>query len=434
MQPNDRRFLIGLIALTLLIRGGVLIAQKSRLDDDIDAYRGIAEQLVQGEGFSHPATGRPTAFRPPLYPLLLAGVLSLGMGNLGIAVLHLLLGVATVLSTWRLGLRLNLGNGAQWAAVLIAFDPLLIQYSTVPMTETLCTFFSVLALNLLVPLPQSRRKQIGAGAVLGLCILSRPTFLAFAGLMILVWIVQAWKAKEAKSFPWSVLLGMAVVTSPWMIRNQIILGRPKLTTTHGGYTLLLGNNPVFYREVVEAPWGTTWKGDSLKRWQNSLEEEMKSVNVRTELGRDRWMYERARRQIAENPGLFFRACLLRFLRFWNVLPPETARDAIGRLWNRACELAGLESWKSAAGVVEKIVSYGIALFYGLLIGSFAIGVFRLTRREWPSDWPMVLLIAGFCAVHLIYWSNTRMRAPVMPAIGLLAVRAWTRKSQNHCSQ
>jgi hypothetical protein len=27
-------------------------------------------------------------------------------------------------------------------------------------------------------------------------------------------------------------------------------------------------------------------------------------------------------------------------------------------------------------------------------------------------------------VHLIYWSNTRMRAPVMPAVVLLAVRAW----------
>ncbi|MCA9069487.1 MAG: hypothetical protein KDA84_11210, partial [Planctomycetaceae bacterium] len=61
----------------------------------------------------------------------------------------------------------------------------------------------------------------------------------------------------------------------------------------------------------------------------------------------------------------------------------------------------------------------------LLILRFAAGLVRLRGRDWSIWWPLVLMIATFCAVHLVYWSNTRMRAPVMPAVALLAVRTWS---------
>jgi hypothetical protein len=37
---------------------------------------------------------------------------------------------------------------------------------------------------------------------------------------------------------------------------------------------------------------------------------------------------------------------------------------------------------------------------------------------------LALLIASFCAVHLFYWTDARMRAPVMPAVVLFAARVW----------
>jgi len=48
-----------------------------------------------------------------------------------------------------------------------------------------------------------------------------------------------------------------LVLSPSMIRNLALFGEPVWTTTHGGYTLALANNPVYYRNVLD---GEPWPG------------------------------------------------------------------------------------------------------------------------------------------------------------------------------
>ncbi|MFX9077435.1 hypothetical protein ABTN32_20465, partial [Acinetobacter baumannii] len=53
-------------------------------------------------------------------------------------------------------------------------------------------------------------------------------------------------------------IGTILTVSPWLVRNWLVFGVPILTTTHGGYTLLLGNNSVFTQDVVQQPWGTVW--------------------------------------------------------------------------------------------------------------------------------------------------------------------------------
>jgi hypothetical protein len=35
---------------------------------------------------------------------------------------------------------------------------------------------------------------------------------------------------------------------------------------------------------------------------------------------------------------------------------------------------------------------------------------------------VVLLIVAFMAVHAVYWTDARMRAPLIPAVALLAAR------------
>jgi hypothetical protein len=225
------------------------------------------------------------------------------------------------------------------------------------------------------------------------------------------------------------LMGLLLAVLPWGIRNAVAIGEFRLTTTHGGYTLLLGNNPVFYREVVEAPLGTTWKAESLANWQASLEEEMKNTDpeVKTEPQRDRWMARKARQHIAENPGLFLRASGLRFLRFWSVFPPESALDAVETFWEKVCRKLRLP-WEQASETIGRVAGWSVAVFYAGIIGSFLIGLVRLDRAQWSLWWPLVLMILCFSAAHLIYWSNTRMRAPVMPAVVLLAVSAWALRS------
>lgn len=425
LLDSRNRGLIALILLTLAVRGGVLLLQEDRLDDDVDAYLGIAKQMADGAGFCVPGSNQPTAFRPPLYPLMLAFVQS-AAGRIGIILLHLALGVGTVFLVWRLGRRLLSDSAARFAACLIAFDPLLLQYSTQPMTETLCAFLSAWALNLMVPFPESRWRQLGLGLVLGVCTLGRPTFLVFGFVLVVGWLYQFWRTAKPLRGAGLVLLGMLLGIAPWGIRNAMVFREFCITTTHGGYTLLLGNNPVFYEEVIKASWGTDWDGESLNRWQGSLETEIRDTapDVQTEFERDRWMSRRAMFHIKENSGLFLRSCGHRFLWFWNAFPPQSALDRAKSFWKRLCERLGLPRLASAANFVARKAYGVVALFYLVLFGSFIWGLARLQRDEWRTWWPLALLIASFCAVHLVYWTDARMRAPVMPAVVLLAARAW----------
>jgi hypothetical protein len=62
-----------------------------------------------------------------------------------------------------------------------------------------------------------------------------------------------------------------------------------------------------------------------------------------------------------------------------------------------------------------------ALWYVLLFLLAAIGAYAkgLDLGRVPWLWPVLMCLA-FTVVHGVYWSDLRMRAPLMPAVCLLA--------------
>jgi 4-amino-4-deoxy-L-arabinose transferase-like glycosyltransferase len=144
-HPAPMRTVLLLVSLTVLVRGAAMLAAPDALRDDVDRYRAVAENLYHRGVFA--TLEAPTAYRPPLYPLLLVPAVALGAwSSVGIAALHLALGVGTVLLTWRLGQQARLGGWALVAAVLVACDPILVRQSTLVMTETPAAFFAVAGL------------------------------------------------------------------------------------------------------------------------------------------------------------------------------------------------------------------------------------------------------------------------------------------------
>src|SRR5579883_1070643 len=100
-DPNDpddtasRWVLAAIMALAIVMRLAVMLPSWGRIDDP-DSYLPLARSLVEGHGFSH--KGRPTAYRPPLYPIVLAPLVGT-LGDrifVGVAALHLVLGAGTV--------------------------------------------------------------------------------------------------------------------------------------------------------------------------------------------------------------------------------------------------------------------------------------------------------------------------------------------------
>ena len=104
--------------LAILIRGGVLLLTPGALTTIRTATGDLAENLVAHGTFG--VGDEPTAYRPPLYPMLLTGCVALGdSSRVAIGVLHVMLGVATVGLVLVLGRWWGLGNrGAALAALL----------------------------------------------------------------------------------------------------------------------------------------------------------------------------------------------------------------------------------------------------------------------------------------------------------------------------
>jgi 4-amino-4-deoxy-L-arabinose transferase-like glycosyltransferase len=397
VAPPTRRLIELTLLATLIVRSLALVARLPELTADPDGYRQFAQTLVE-RGVLGP--GRPSAYRPPLYPLLLAPCVAAGENaELAIGALHVALGVITAgLVIW-LGNLWGLGRRSLLAGGLVACDPILVHQSTVVMTETAATCLAAASLVALTLL--GRRPALGtvmvAGLVMALAALCRPTFLPWAACvpLVVLWQVPGlWSRRLllAGGFCIALLAGLA----PWMVRNQLHFGRPIATTTHGGYTLFLANNRSFYRWLREDAPLSAW--EVTPPMQAAIDKSAPPMN--DELARDELFYDLAWQAIRDEPGMFAWSCLVRIGYLWRPLPQKTVLD------------------ESRRTLAERWIVAGWYLAVYLLA---VCGVWRLGKRviRLPWFWGLAL-VASVTLIHTFYWSNMRMRAPAAPVVALMA--------------
>lgn len=417
---------IVLLTVAIAVRGLALWQFGGQLANDPDAYRDIANNLVEGRGFGFTpgqANGSPSAYRPPLYPLLLA-LITWGSGGSDeafrrtIALVQLLIGTGTVAMLVSVARQLRFAHASLLVGLLAALDPVLIYNTALVMTETTATFLVTLLFWLGLR-ARGSRGWFATGIVFGLCCLCRPTFWAFGGLFSVGWLLTAWRDRSViapvveRRPGWSsaaaVGLGAILTVAPWVVRNAVAMGKPILTTTHGGYTLLLGHNPIYTEQVVNQSWGAVWQIDSNERWtewlNGGMQEQNPPIDLRqppspaVELARDRWMSRTAWQYMRDDPGTAVRSSLTLWGRFWNVVPMLTTNRTI------AAPLRGM-----------------IGVSYTVVFTAVLAGLIRIRRDEWSRWWPALALILSFTAVHGLYWADLRMRAPLVPVLALLAGR------------
>lgn len=396
---------IGVFLIALAFRLMIQILILPSLLADRDAYRRLAQTLYATGTFGVlDPQGYPvaTAYRPPLYPWLLSWLQGFNSDLLPIAILHAILGACSVTLTYRIALRLGLsGLQSLAASALVLFDPILLRQSTLVMTETLATFLGLFAwwLALFLDRNSTRGAAIGAaiglaiGATLGIACLCRPTALAWALL---------WGGCELRRNPLRascLLLGCLLVLLPWWKRNQSEIGQGLWATTHGGYTLLLANNPILY-EHWETSWSRQWDDDRFHAWWQAkrLEENVRSET--DEIASDALANALGWQSIRANPVLFFKACAIRE----------------GWMW----------AWWPAEHQAHWVVRVAIGIWYAITTTAGFVGLIRLLRRarlepKFACWLPALTLAVSLCLVHAVYWSNMRMRAPIIPVISLLAV-------------
>lgn len=414
MITKPKSKLLWLLLVVCLFRTAILLILSDQfttnLENDKDLYLHLGRSLAESSAYER--YNEPTAFRPVLYPLLIAAGIKSGItAKVWIMILHVSLAMGTVWLTVVLGRHVKDEKTGWVAGILVMVDPILLHQSIWVMTETLATFLAVLTMLCVAkllekPKPLNVLLTALSFSLAGYC---RPTFYVYA-LFTLILLLLVLQTSFLKRFMISSAIGCLILLtlSPWVYRNYQLFNKPVFATTHGGYTLLLGNNPLYYQQLNQnaALYSAKPFDEGVRRFHVSEDPSYdfwsaeaslgKRVVTRNEAQLDSFNYSVAFHYINESFVDFSRGCLSRVKAFWTPLP------------NAVPERSNTER-------------YAIGIWYSLiylLIINFTV----FHRRQWFHSG----LLAGFCLVvtftmtHAIFWSNMRMRAPLIPTLCLIA--------------
>jgi 4-amino-4-deoxy-L-arabinose transferase-like glycosyltransferase len=251
----------GIVAIALLLRVGWIVVGHTYRFKTTDNNFGfgwemgrIGASLASGRGFSDPfgpPTG-PTAWEPPLYPYLIAGVFKV-FGIYSKASAFVLLAINSVFSAltcipiFLIAKRIFSEKVAVGSAWVWALLPNVMFWCTRAIWETSLAAF-LLALIFWLALTMEDREGwlpwFQFGLLWGIAALSSTSLLSFlpaAGL----W---AWycRAKRGKRSLVGVVLAATVFfacITPWLVRNQRTFGKFIFIRDNFGAELRLGNGP-----------------------------------------------------------------------------------------------------------------------------------------------------------------------------------------------
>lgn len=361
----------------------------------------IAQALVTGFGYADPFANEsarhtgPTAWLPPLYPLLMAGVFKVfGVYTAAsawvILAINCVLSAATAMAVWELGARFAGMRNAVWAGWLWALYPAAMQYAVrwiweMTLTVALFSFVMVLAMRMRAePGRRVIRRWAWFGAAWALIALSNSTLLIFLPVLG-IWLLMGRQERLARRVAGAILAGavfLAAVT-PWTVRNWKVFHTFIPLRGNFGAELYLGNGPgangflMEYNHPYQAP-------DQLRRYRDLGE--VAYVRLRG---------AEAKAIIEHDPGLFVRNTLKRVYFFWASVPHPADRH-----------------WSTEVG---RVVDYAFLSVAGLL--GLGLALWRRVPAAGLWAWAFLLLPLTYYFVT----AHARFRHPLEPLICVLAV-------------
>ena len=415
-ERSSRALLWAVTSASTLLKLAFLLAVPAVPVADETQYLALARELAASGRFG----GK--CFRPPLYPAYIALMDVLGLGEFGALIVQILISSASVWVAYDIVLRgmpyqaaeitvHQIRRCALLAALLLAFDPVLVFFARTFWTETLFIFFLLLMIDLLLAGSASGRLRFfgAAGVVLGIGGLTRPVILP-ASLLLAIWVVfvasgphgirRTWRNALARV---AVLAAAAIlIVAPWTIRNALVEHAFVLVDSNGPFNFHVGNNPDFMTKYVRGEghrsWDNRWGLVDGRHYNSWLEH---SVDVA-----QRRAIDRAFLNIAQHPGLAARKVL------W----------AAGDLWQLDNFLIRHLRWRAfdqelpkpvAVGLATVSVSFTVVITLTGLIG-LAIG------RPAPLRSMVLLLFLHFTLVSMATYTLSRYGVPFRPLLAFYA--------------
>lgn len=400
LVPRLDRAVFAVFAVAFLVRVVYILTVGVGYAPHFDAgvYDGLARALLKQHCFCY-APHAPTAFRPPLWPMVIAGIYAVtGMSVQAVQFCCAVLGAGTCALLYLFArdlfgrrIALLVGMAAAVYAGMFIWDGWLF-------AESLFIFLQMVFLLALLRLQRTRRRRWAAisGGALGLSALARPNGAALLALVVL-W---AGIVLVTQVLPWRVLapclallavVGLAVVL-PWSIRDTVVTGSVLPISTVG--TTLAGA----YNDMVDQPdsglYGLWWLPPS------------DNADIHPHTAADELALEQtALAWIGTNPvstrtllGVHFQHMWVPYLYTWTDLPFEEFPA------------------RPASQVVMQLIpwmSYPVFALAGLGL----LLTWRERRKELAS---VYLLLAITVGENVVFYGSPRFRAPIEPFLVLLA--------------
>lgn len=217
----------------------VYMADRLPYPDERWYFNDYAQNLAGLHIFSQDGI-TPTAFHPPIYPVFLGIIVSLGFGVTTARLLNFLMLFLTLFCLFNL-LENRSHKLASILAVLLALGyPVLFYTAGTLYPQTFGALFFILAILLYWKNPFTAKNALLAGIALGIAILTIPTFL-FVPFFLVLFSIFIRKDTLAKT---GLLFIMVFVTiAPWTARNYLVFNRFILVSSNFGTNFIIGNSP-----------------------------------------------------------------------------------------------------------------------------------------------------------------------------------------------
>src|SRR2546426_9523172 len=389
-------FWMVLIALTL--RLGVIFVTHTykfkTVDDNFSfGYEmgRIGRSLASGQGFANPfnETTGPTAWEPPLYPFLIAGVFKLfGIYTRSSALVLLLLNSVfsafTCIPIFLIARRCFDERVAGWASWFWALLPSGFATRWVWETSLAALLLAIIFwLTLELEERDGLRPWLEFGFLWGIAALTNLSMLAFlpaSGLWVLYRRLKLGKRSAAGVAAASIIFFACI--APWLIRNYRTFGQVVFLRSNFGAELRIGNGPGA---------NGTWR-EYLHPTQNVYE-----MRRYRELGEIAYVAQRKREAIA-----FIRED---YLRVAGLCTKRFIYDVAGR--PRPAPISALPPIENLVFLASSV----LALW----------GLARALRKRRPGAWLFFWLILCYPLVYYVTFSHARYRHPIEPELTILIV-------------
>jgi 4-amino-4-deoxy-L-arabinose transferase-like glycosyltransferase len=337
-------------------------------------YYSLAQNIVSGNGFCFKGT---CAWLPPVYPLFLTPSV-LSNSYLLIVIPQALLGTGTAFCAFLIGRHIFNATAGILACAITAIYPYYVVHDTALQETGMVTFCTALAVWLLLRASKLNRitDWFLAGVALGVIPLIRAS-VAPAVVVGLLWSA-VWGAsgnrleRLRKSF--ILLLAVAMVTGPWLVRTFRLTGAPMISS-QTGIALWMGNNPETFSHYPK---------ESIDRSRDQAHmklSEADQLQQLGEVGQSNWFAHRALVYMRENP--------------FTVLQGMLRKLAAGFSWRLNPSREPLAQAAYSTGYIPVAV-------LGLT------GMFMARRRR--ETILIGLLFVAFICVTAVFWAHTSHRS------------------------